>query len=74
MEKDNLVSRAKKVNLSEFKKIENKWAEALKPPPKKVTVDIKINYDGALTRPYSSNVNYTIDGEPFSQIIKQEQL
>ncbi|EFA92163.1 hypothetical protein HMPREF0650_1700 [Hoylesella buccalis ATCC 35310] len=39
-----------------------------------MTVDIKINYDGALTRPYSSNVNYTIDGEPFSQIIKQEQL
>ena len=36
--------------------------------------DIKINYDGALTRPYSFNVNYTIDGEPFSQIIKQQQL
>ena len=70
-ELDNLVSQAKKVNLSEFKKIENKWAEALKPPPQEVTVDIKINYDGSLTRPSSFNVNYTIDGEPFSQIIKQ---
>ena len=48
---DNLVSQAKKVNLSEFKKIENKRAEALKPPPQEVTVDIKINYDGPLTRP-----------------------
>ena len=47
---------------------------SIKATTTKVTVDIKINYDGALTRPYSSNVNYTIDGEPFSQIIKQEQL
>lgn len=71
-ELDNLVSQARSVNLSEFKKIENQWAKALnETPPKNVTVDIKISYPDGATRPSSFEVNYTIDGEPFSQIINQ---
>ena len=70
-ELDNLVSQARSVNLSEFKKIENKWTDVLKPPPKEVTVDIIINYTSDELRPSSFDVRYTIDGKKFSQKIKQ---
>ena len=70
-ELDNLVSQAKDVNLKEYRRIERDWADALKSnPPKKVEVDIKINYEGASMRPTSFEVNYKIDGKPKSEIIK----
>ncbi|MFS0554752.1 DNA/RNA non-specific endonuclease [Brevibacillus sp. 179-C9.3 HS] len=61
---DNLVSQSSKVNLSTYKKIENEWARALKEnPPKHVSVDVKVNYEGDSLRPSSFNVSYIIDGE-----------
>ncbi|WP_307719411.1 DNA/RNA non-specific endonuclease [Paenibacillus xylaniclasticus] len=61
---DNLVSQSSKVNLSEYKKIENEWAKALKAdPPKHVSVEVKVNYDGDSLRPSGFKVTYKIDGE-----------
>jgi len=61
---DNLVSQSSKVNLSTYKKIENEWARALKAkPPKQITVDVKVNYDGDSIRPSGFKVTYEIDGE-----------
>ncbi|WP_415331149.1 DNA/RNA non-specific endonuclease [Clostridium perfringens] len=68
-ELDNLVSQAKKVNLSEYKIVENQWAKALK-KGQKVTVDINIEYKSG-GRPISFDVYYTIDGMPFFQQITQ---
>lgn len=69
-ELDNVLSQAKDVNLKEYRRIERKWEAALKSePPKKVEVDIKINYDGSSMRPTSFEVNYKIDGiEYFEEI------
>ena len=69
-ELDNLVSQAKDVNLKEYRRIERDWADALKSnPPKKVEVDVKINYEGSSMRPTSFEVNYKIDGiEYFEEI------
>ncbi len=69
-ELDNIVSQAKKVNLSEYKVIENQWAKALE-KGQKVTVDININYLLGVERPISFDVFYTIDGIPFFQTITQ---
>ena len=60
---DNLVSQLSDVNLKQYKKVEDKWAAALKEtPPKKVTVDVEIKYDGDNMRPDKFKVKYTIDG------------
>ncbi|WP_245805781.1 DNA/RNA non-specific endonuclease [Bacillus alkalicellulosilyticus] len=65
-ELDNLVSQASNINLSQYKKLENQWAAALKEtPPKQVTVNLEIKYHGNSTRPSSFNVHYEIDGERF---------
>ena len=70
-ELDNLLSQAKEVNLKEYRRIERDWADALRSKPsKKVEGDIKINYDGISKRPISFEVNYKIDGEPYSEILK----
>ena len=67
-ELDNVISQAKDVNLKEYRRIERKWEAALKSkPPKKIEVDIKINYEGSSMRPTSFEVNYKIDGEQFSE-------
>jgi len=63
-ELDNLVSQAKRVNLSEFKILENHWASALK-NGQQVAVDITINYANGGIRPVSFDVSYTLDGIPF---------
>ena len=69
-ELDNLVSQAEDVNLKEYRRIERDWADALKSdPPKKVEVDIKINYEGTSMRPSSFEVNYKIDGKKYNEII-----
>ncbi|WP_434778816.1 DNA/RNA non-specific endonuclease [Neisseria sp. Ec49-e6-T10] len=61
-ELDNLVSQLDKVNLSEYKTIENEWAEALK-TGKEVSVSVKVNYDGDNLRPSSFDIEYIIDGD-----------
>ena len=67
-ELDNLVYQSQKVNLSQYKKIENQWAKAIS-EGKEVTVNVDIKYDGDGLRPIEFNVEYTIDGDFFSQII-----
>ena len=70
-ELDNVISQAKDVNLKEYRRIERDWEAALKSkPPKKVEVDIKINYEGSSMRPTSFEVNYKIDGIRHEEIIK----
>ena len=66
-ELDNVVSQAQRVNLSEYKTIENKWQKAIR-KGKIVTVDITVNYSGGV-RPSSFQVDYTIDGEAFCSFI-----
>lgn len=68
-ELDNLVSQARRVNLSDFKVIENEWANALK-NKQRVTVDIDINYSSPDSRPISFDVSYTIDDVPFFKYIE----
>ena len=67
-ERDNIVSQSQNVNLSQYKKIENQWAKAIS-EGKEVTVNIDIKYDGDGFRPIEFNVEYTIDGDFFSQSI-----
>ncbi|PFK29003.1 hypothetical protein COI93_23730 [Bacillus cereus] len=67
---DNLVSQLSDVNLKQYKKIEEKWAAALKAePPKEVTVDVEIVYAGNDMRPEKFLVKYTVDGEAFSEVL-----
>jgi hypothetical protein len=69
---DNIVAMDSHVNQSEFKIIENEWANAIK-NNKTVDVNIAISYD--LTgRPTQFNINYKIDGNPFNYIIKNNHL
>ena len=67
-ELDNIVSQSQNVNLSQYKKIENQWANAIS-EGKEVTVNVDIKYDGDGLRPIEFNVEYTIDGDFFSQSI-----
>ena len=53
-ELDNIVSQSQNVNLSQGKE---------------VTVNVDIKYDGVCLRPIEYNVEYTIDGDFFSQSI-----
>ncbi|EOL45832.1 DNA/RNA non-specific endonuclease [Enterococcus caccae] len=56
---DNLVSQASHVNLSSYKKLENKWADAVV-KGQQVKLKVTLNYaDNA--RPTSFDVDYTID-------------
>ncbi|AQX56461.1 hypothetical protein BC359_10850 [Priestia flexa] len=65
---DNLVSQLSNVNLSKYKKLENQWATAIK-EGKKVSVNVKVNYDGTGLRPTSFEIKYNIDG-----VIKKVKL
>ena len=68
-ELDNLVSQLQGVNLSDYKKLENQWAKALE-EGKKVSVQVRVNYVGDSLRPSSFDVNFSIDGIPFTRNIK----
>ena len=59
---DNIVSQAKEVNLSAYRKIENEWASAIR-RGETVTVNMDIEYEGSSTRPKAFVVTYAIDGE-----------
>ncbi|GIN14192.1 hypothetical protein J26TS2_40590 [Shouchella clausii] len=63
-ELDNLVSQSSNINLSQYKKLENQWANAVK-EGKQVNVNVKIEYSGNSSRPSTFNVQYEIDGERF---------
>ncbi|MDQ0884271.1 T7SS effector LXG polymorphic toxin [Peribacillus sp. V2I11] len=68
---DNLVSQLSDVNLKQYKKIEYKWAAALKEiPPKTVTVDVNIIYSGNDMRPEKFIVRYTFDGKAGSAVLR----
>lgn len=69
-ELDNLVSQAQHINLSEFKKIENNWANQIA-AGKTVDVDIKVHY-GQGSRPTSFTVTEVIDGVPTTHTIKNK--
>ncbi|WP_273834227.1 DNA/RNA non-specific endonuclease [Guptibacillus sedimenti] len=58
---DNLVSQSSNVNLSKYKTLENKWATAIQ-EGKKVSVNVKINYENDGLRPISFEIKYVIDG------------
>jgi len=58
---DNLVSQSSDVNLSKYKKLENKWAKAIE-KGKHVSVNVKINYEGNNVRPSSFDIEYEIQG------------
>ena len=57
----NLVSQSSHVNLSTYKKLENKWAKAIK-EGKNVQVEVTVIYEGASTRPSTFVVTHTIEG------------
>lgn len=61
-ELDNIIAQAKDVNLSDYKKLENSWATAIK-EGKEVKVDIEIKYDEDKLRPDVFHVKSWIDGE-----------
>ncbi|EPU1811178.1 DNA/RNA non-specific endonuclease [Listeria monocytogenes] len=63
-ELDNLVSQLTNVNKSQYRKLEIKWADALK-DNKSVTVNVKMNYAADGVRPVSFDITYSIDGEKF---------
>lgn len=65
-ELDNLVSQSSNVNLSQYKKMENQWAQAIK-EGKQVKVNVEVKYEGNSLRPSKFNVQYEIDGEAFSK-------
>ncbi|MDY6062500.1 MAG: DNA/RNA non-specific endonuclease, partial [Erysipelotrichaceae bacterium] len=67
---DNLVSQSKALNSDEYWRIEREWEKNLKSiPPKKVTVDIEIIYEGSSKRPDQFIINYTIEGKGYRAIL-----
>jgi hypothetical protein len=67
-ELDNLVSQSSTVNLSQYKKIENQWAVALK-KGKNVKVNVEIKYRNDKLRPSEFIIKYRIDGKSFRKRI-----
>ena len=59
---DNLVSQHKDVNLSAYKVLENKWAEAIK-SGKNVKIQMQIEYAAGTRRPTRFVGHYWIDGK-----------
>ena len=59
-ELDNLLAMAAIVNNSKYKRIENRWGNALQ-EGKEVEITINVVYDGASKRPKEFNINYSID-------------
>lgn len=68
-ELDNLVSQSAKVNLSEYKKLENEWAKAIE-DGKHLKVNVEVKYDGDSLRPSRFSIEYKINGEVFLRITK----
>ena len=64
-ELDNLVSQSSKVNLSEYKKLENRWTKAIE-DGKNVKVEINVKYEAEGLRPKEFDIRYEIDGNATS--------
>lgn len=62
------MSQASNVNLSKYKRIENRWAREIR-AGKTVTVNVNIKYEGNSMRPSEFIIEYTIDGKYYSQNI-----
>ncbi len=72
-EQINYAAMDGNLNKGAWKRMENKWAEALKGnPPKKVEVEIKSFYEEGSKRPKKFIVKYLIDGEPFKTVLKNK--
>ncbi|MHB1316159.1 MAG: DNA/RNA non-specific endonuclease, partial [Christensenellales bacterium] len=67
-ELDNLISQSSGVNQSQYKKIENQWAKAIK-EGKQVKVDVEILYEGDSMRPTGFNIQYEVNGKYFERNI-----
>ena len=65
----NHFAQDQNFNQGAYKKLENQWDAALK-AGKNVEVDIRPSYVGDSLRPATLDVDYTIDGEPFTQSFK----
>lgn len=65
---DNMVSQSQHVNLSDYRKIENIWAQAIK-QGKEVAVNVEVRYDRNGLRPTEFIVEYIIDGDATIQNI-----
>jgi len=65
---DNLVSQLSDVNLSQYRKIENIWAKAIR-EGKKVSVNVDIIYEGDSLRPTRFIIEYMIDGAKYTKFI-----
>lgn len=61
------------VNLSSYKVLENKWYRAIK-ADKTVEVDVEVVYAGDDLRPSAFSIEYTIDGEEYSEHITNDLL
>ncbi|MDW4572600.1 DNA/RNA non-specific endonuclease [Microbacterium sp. M3] len=62
---DNLVSQLSRLNLSEYRRLENEWAGALMSnPPVKVTVDVNVVTDAATGRPTKFVIRSLIGSKP----------
>ncbi|MRI68741.1 hypothetical protein GH885_20775 [Gracilibacillus thailandensis] len=68
-ELDNLVSQSSSVNLSKYKKLENKWAKAIE-EGKHISVNVKVNYEKNALRPSSFEIKYVIDGVIKKRVLK----
>lgn len=67
-ELDNIVSQYSLVNLSTYRKLESEWIKNIK-ENKTVTVCIYISYVHNSLRPSAFNIEYSIDGNKFKQVI-----
>ncbi|MEA5039652.1 MAG: DNA/RNA non-specific endonuclease [Clostridiaceae bacterium] len=67
-ELDNLVSQSSDINLSQYKKIENQWAKAIS-EGKKVQTQVRVKYQVNSSRPSKFIIDYSIDGEYYSQTL-----
>ena len=64
----NLVSQSANVNQSSYRKLENKWAKAIK-EEKTVKVEVNILYEDNGIRPSKFVITHTIDGKPTTTTI-----
>ena len=70
-EQVNYAAMDGNLNKGAWKRMENKWADALKAdPPKEVEVEINAFYDAESKRPEAFEVIYKIDGEKTEAIFE----
>ncbi|MBC2164748.1 DNA/RNA non-specific endonuclease [Listeria booriae] len=68
---DNIVAMNGNLNVSKYKIMENSWADALA-QGRKVSVDIRPEYEGLSRRPVSFEIRYKIDNKTVVETFKNE--